>query len=135
MVKFTGLQTKLRPTDRFRGGRQYVETWTNARAALIGFLTGRGYSSVAIAESMDDHTSPATIRDMQKKWQLHSAGFSGDQVTVSIPLTVRQRANLADRAAQRGLSIEEYSRRMLICASMPRDRYGDLVPADQFEGM
>lgn len=132
MVKFTGTTTKLRPTDRYRGGIQWVEQWTNAKAALIGFLTGRGYSSVAIAEVLDDRTMPATIRLMQRKWALHSAGYSGDAVVVTIPLSVRQRANLADRAAQHGLSIEEYSRRILVCASMPRDRYADIVPEDQF---
>ena len=133
MVEFRGLQSKLPRTERMRGGVAFLEQWTNAKAALIGFLTGRGYSSIAIAETLDDGTSSATIRLMQRKWSLHSAGFSGDEVTISVPFTSRQRANLAARAAQNGLSIEEYCRRLLVCASMPRDRYDDIVPADQFE--
>lgn len=132
MVHFTGLKSKLPPTTRQRGGHAFIETWTNARAALIGFLTGRGYSSIAIAEVIDDGTLPATIRLMQRKWSLHSAGYSGDQVVLSIPLTSKQRANIAARAAQRGLSVEEYCRRVLVCASMPVDLYEAIVPEDQF---
>lgn len=133
MVHFTGLKSKLPPTTRQRGGYAFVETKTNAWAALIGFLTGRGYSSVAIAECLDDGTAPTTVRWMQQRWGLHSAGYSGRDVVLSVPLNPRQRANLAARAAQRGLSIEEYSRRILICASMPVDLYDAVVPEGQFD--
>lgn len=128
MVKLLKTPSKLHSTDRFRGGIQFVETWTNAKAGFIGFLTGRGYSSEAIAEDLSDGTSAPTIRRMWRLWGLPDR----DEAFLTIPMTVRQRSNLADRAAQHGISTEEYCRRMLICGSMPKDRYQDVVPEDQF---
>jgi hypothetical protein len=118
-------------TSRFRGGNAYEERKTNNWAAFVGFLLGRGYASTAISEALGDGTSPETIRDMAKKWGLPSWGRKQDCFVV-LPLTQRDRANLTSRARQHGLSIEEYSRRMLICGSMPRDRYNEIVTEDQF---
>jgi hypothetical protein len=131
MVKFHGLQSKLR-TDRFRGGIQFVEQWTNAKAALIGFLTGRGYSSGAIAEILDDGTMPETVRLMHKKWELHSAGFSGDQVSITVCLTTQQRSRIEARAAQEGLSLEEWCKRFLVAGARELATFKTIV-GDQFE--
>ena len=65
-------------TSRQRGGVAYVERKTNAWAAFIGFLLGRGYSSPAIAEILADGTCDATVRDMSKKWGLPSWGRSSE---------------------------------------------------------
>ena len=119
-------------TSRYRGGRSFVETKTNAWAAFIGFLLGRGYSSEAIASRLDDGTDPGTVRRMAQYWGLPSWGRKNDGF-LPIPVTVRMRANLQARADQRGLSLEEYCRRILICASMPSDLYDAIVPEDQFE--
>ena len=113
---------KQHHSDRFRGGIQFIERWTNAKAAFIGFLAGRGYSSAAIAEALGDGTTPATIRRLWRKWHLpKTRGF------VVVPMGIRERANTAARAAQHDLTIEEYCRRMLVRGSMPRDRYKDIV--------
>jgi len=120
-------------TSRSRGGVSYVERWTNAKAGLIGFLTGRGYSSRAIADVLDDGTSPESVRSLQQKWSLHSAGYSGDEVMIVVPLSGQQRSRLHAWAMRRGMSIEEYARRILICSSMPTDMYDAIVPEGQFE--
>lgn len=109
----------------------FVERWTNTKAFLIGFLTGRGYSSEQIADQLGDGTSSATIRTMWAKWQVKGVRQT-DEVAVMVPMTAMARAHLYARAAQNNLSIEEYSRRLLICASMPRDLYSAIVPEDQF---
>ena len=119
-------------TTRQRGGFAYEERKTNAWAALIGFLLGRGYSSEAIAERLADGTSDATVRDMAKKWGLPSWGRKADGFIV-VPVTMRQRANIHARAMQNGLGDEEYARRILTCASMPVDLYAAIVPEDQFQ--
>ena len=119
--------TLRRPrTSRFRGGNAFEERRTNAWAAFIGFLLGRGYSTVAIAEALDDGTSDATIRTMARKWDLPSWGKKSDGFLV-IPMKERDRARIADRAAQEGLSPEEYCRRMLVCGSVRRDTFRDVV--------
>lgn len=123
----------IRRTHRNRGGNAFTETRTNAWAGMLGFLTGRGYSSVAIAESLGEGTSPETVRRMWTLWGLRGRGLKTREVCVMVGIRERERAYLTDRAAQHGLSLEEYCRRILLCASMPRDRYHDIVPADQFE--
>lgn len=117
-------------TSRFRGGHAFEERRTNAWAAFIGFLLGRGYSSVAVAESLADGTDDATVRLMAKKWGLRAG--RDNKANLSIPLTVLQRAHIAARAGQNGLSVEEYCRRMLVCGAMPKDRYSEIVPEEQF---
>lgn len=119
-------------TSRWRAGKPFEEKKTNAWAALVGFLLGRGYSSPAIAEVLADGTRPETVRDMSKKWGLPSWGKSQEYFVV-VQLKGRDRAHLTTRAAQHGLGMEEYCRRLLICGSMPRDRYHDIVPPGQFE--
>lgn len=115
-----------------RGGVSFVERWSNRVAFLVGFLTGRGYSAPQIADVLDDGTSAGTITKMWEYWRVDGVRDS-DDVAIRVPLTSMQRAHLFARAQQRGLSIEEYSRRMLVCGSMPVDRYGEIVRADQFE--
>lgn len=127
------MKAPFRPrTDRHRGGHFFVENWTNAKAAFIGFLIGRGYSSEVIAQRLEDGTDVATIRRMSGYWGLPAWGRKNDGF-ITIPVTTRMRANMQSRADQRGLSLEEYSRRILACASMPVDLYDAIVPEDQFE--
>jgi hypothetical protein len=123
----------LRPrTDRHRGGHAFTETRTNAWAAFIGFLIGRGMSTEAIAERLDDGTDSGTIRRMAQRWELPTWGRKSDGFIV-VPITMKQRAHIHARAAQHGLGDEEFARRILTCATMPSDLYDAIVPEDQFE--
>lgn len=115
-----------------RGGVSFVERWSNRTAFLVGFLTGRGYSAPQIADVLDDGTSSGTVTKMWQYWNV-SGSRPSDEVSINVPLTSMQRSHLYSRAQQHGLSIEEYARRMLVCGSMPVDRYGEIVRADQFE--
>jgi hypothetical protein len=120
-------------TSRWRPGRVFEETWTNAKCALIGWLLRGGYSSVAVSEILDDGTDPAAIREMARKWGLRVPKMKSDEVYLVVPLTVRSRANLHARAQAHGLGDEELARRLLISATMPQDLYEAIVPEDQFE--
>ncbi len=123
----------LRPrTNRQRGGHAFEERRTNAWAAFVGFLLGRGYSTVAIAEALDDGTSDATIRTMARRWSLPHWGKKSDGFLV-VPMTERDRAHVFARAAQEGVGPEEYCRRLLIMGSKNRATYRELVPEDQFQ--
>lgn len=102
-------------TDRQRGGVAFVERWTNARAGVIGFLTGRGNSSCAIAERMGD-TDAATIRRMWSLWDLADLGHNGRAPEVVVPMAPRDRAHLAAAAAGKGLTIEAYCELILVSA-------------------
>lgn len=119
-------------TSRFRGRHTFEERQTNAWAAFIGFLIGRGYSSIAVAERLNDGTDDAEVRRMAGYWGLPTWGRSNDGV-IRISTTTRMRAIWQKRAAQHGLSMEEYCRRILICAAMPADLYDAIVDPDQFE--
>jgi hypothetical protein len=125
----------LRPrTSRYRGGVAFEEKRTNAWAAFIGFLLGRGLSTEAIAERLDDGTDSGTIRRMAQKWGLPAWGRKSDGFIV-VPVTMKQRAHIHARAQQHGLGDEEFCRRILTCATMPADLYDAIVPDDQFEDM
>ena len=106
-------------TDRQRGGVAFVERWTNARAAVIGFLTGRGNSSVAIADTLGDDTDAATIRRMWALWDLEQFGHDGTDPLVVVPLKPRDRSHLAYAAARAGMTIEAYCEAVLV-ASLKR---------------
>lgn len=118
---------KRHSTDRQRGGLLWTERWTNAKAALVGFLTGRGYSSDAIAAEVG--VQPGTIRKMWESWGMSPTDPHSAHLVV--PLTILQRAHIAARAAQRGMPIEKYVADMIVHGSMPRDRYADLVPVEK----
>jgi hypothetical protein len=110
----------------------FVERWSNKVAFLVGFLTGRGYSAPQIADVLDDGTSSGTVTKMWSYWNVDGVRPT-DDVAIMVPLSSMQRSHLYARAKQHDLSIEEYARRMLVCGSMPRDRYDEIVPAQQFE--
>jgi hypothetical protein len=119
-------------TSRWRGGFAFIEHWTNAKAALIGFLLGRGYSSVAIAEVLDDGTDHATVRKMAQRWDLPSWGRRSDGFIV-VPMKQRDRATIAARAAQEGIGQEEWCRRLLVSGAQNSATYRSVVKEDQFE--
>jgi hypothetical protein len=110
----------------------FVERWSTAKAYLVGRLTGLGYSAPQICERLGDGTLPGTVTKM---WGHY--GDSGvrpsDEVGLMVTLTHMQRSAIFKRAQQHGLSMEEYVRRIAICASMPSDLYDAIVPDDQFE--
>jgi hypothetical protein len=118
-------------TSRHRGGVAFEERRTNAWAAFIGFLIGRGHSSEAIAQVLDDGTDSGTVRRMAQRWELPTWGRKSDGFIV-VPVTMKQRAHIHARA-QHGVGDEEFARRILTCATMPRDLYDTIVPDDQFE--
>ncbi|SFV32249.1 hypothetical protein SAMN05216456_1585 [Devosia crocina] len=117
------------------GAPVFLERRPQAWAGMVGFLAGRGYSSVAIAERLNDGTHPATIRAMvTRRWKLRPPGArKGRMVDVMVPMRAKERAAIEKNAAARGLTSGEYCRRMLVCASMPRDRYGEFVQQDRFD--
>lgn len=111
-------------TERFRAPELFVERWTNAKAGIVGFMTGQGRTSVAIAEMIADGTNAATIRALWKKWGLpidKSGGRRRGNVPVS--LTIHQRKLLSKRAKQINIMPEEYLRRIVVCA-IEDDLYG-----------
>jgi hypothetical protein len=127
------MDAMFRPrTDRQRGGHAFTETRTNAWAAFIGFMLGRGHSSEAIAEILSDGTDSGTVRRMALRWELPTWGRKSDGFIV-VPVTMKQRAHIHARAQQHGLGDEEFCRRILTCATMPSDLYDAIVPEDQFE--
>jgi hypothetical protein len=127
------MSTILRPrTDRQRGGYAFEERRTNAWAAFIGFLIGRGHSSEAIAQVLDDGTDSGTVRRMAQRWELPTWGRKSEGFIV-VPVTMKQRAHIHARAQQHSLGDEEFARRILTCATMPADLYDAIVPDDQFE--
>lgn len=110
----------------------FVERWSNRTAFLVGFLTGRGYSAPQIAGVLDDGTLPGTVTKMWGHWHVNGVRPT-DEVAIMVPLTDMQRSALGKRAAQHGLSMEEFARRILTCATMPSDLYDAIVPDGQFE--
>ncbi|PWJ79786.1 hypothetical protein C7441_11463 [Pseudaminobacter salicylatoxidans] len=108
-------EKKRHHTERFRG--RLVERWTNAKSGYVGFLTGQGYSSVEIEKIMADGTSAPTVRGLWRRWGLPLSELRGDRRNpVTIQLTYSQRAKLVRLAEKRGLTRQEYLRRIAVCA-------------------
>ncbi|AWC22222.1 hypothetical protein CO731_01678 [Aminobacter sp. MSH1] len=106
-----------RSSERYRAPQLFAEKWTNAKAGLIGFMTGQGRTSTDIVEHLNDGTDSATVRALWKKWGLpidKTGGRRRGHVPVS--LTVQQRMILTKRAKGVGIQPEEYLRRIASCA-------------------
>lgn len=94
---------------------KFKESWSNQKSALVGYLTGQGYTSVSISEALDDGTSPDTIRRMWSLWKL-----SGDQgegrynESVPIPLSSGQRMRLNEMAAGEEMEAIEFIRKIVV---------------------
>lgn len=116
-LKAYPLPPKRAPTDRYRIPGLAVERRTNAWAAMVGFLTGRGYMSTEIERILRDGTSSDTVRRMWKLWALpmHETG-GRRKVSVPVELNVRERMLLASHARRLGISPHEFLRRIATCA-------------------
>ena len=104
------------PTDRIRRPNQTIERRTNAWAANVGYLTGRGFQSPEIASVLHDGTSSDTVRRMWKLWGLARLGKAARAVHVPVRLSAHERRVLAQRASRKGISAEEWLRRLAVCA-------------------
>lgn len=93
------------PHERLHGGNLHRETWTNAKAAVIGFKTGQGRTSTVIAAELADGTNPASIRAMWKKWGFP---YAGDLAPVQVRLSKLDRSALSKRANAAGITPEQW---------------------------
>jgi len=109
-------RVKRHSSERYRGAQLLVERWTNAKSALVAYLTGKGHTSVQIAEMLGDGTRPETIRRMWKLWALPVDSTGGrHRATVPVPLFAHERVALAIHAKKIGVSPEEFLRRISVC--------------------
>lgn len=117
-------RVKRHSSERYRATQLIVERWTNAKSALVAYLTGKGHTSVQIAEMLNDGTRPETIRRMWKLWELPLDSTGGrHRATVPVPLFAHERVALAILAKKVGVSPEEFLRRISICV-ISDDLYG-----------
>ena len=110
---------------------QFPERWDNDMALEIGIAIGQGISPRVICEQRADGTTEESIRS-----RLQKIGFramdENSEVAVRVDLTVHQRALIQQRAAQRGMSMGEYIRRISVCASRQKSTYDQIVAEEQF---
>lgn len=124
------LPPKRHFTERYH--QPVIIRWTIAKGAFIGFLTGMGYTAVDIEKRMGDGTSRETVRRMWKLWELPTNEVGGARYKrVSIDLRFGERAKLAKQAQKRGLTMEEYLRRIARCAI--RDDMYDAITDGEFD--
>jgi len=103
-------------TEKFRASMT-VERWTNAKSAFVAYLTGKGRTAPQIAAELADGTIPETIRGMWRRWGLPMETARGrTYCAVGIWLSKSERSVLGNRALARGISPEEYLRRIAVCA-------------------
>lgn len=102
-------------TERWRANMR-VERWTNAKAAFISYLTGRGYTAPEIERILGDGTSAATIRGQWRRWGLPIPEQQGKRCTivpVALPLSIRTK--LSVRAREAGIRPNEFLHRVITC--------------------
>lgn len=92
--------------------------WSNAKAAHVGFWTGKGRSSREIAEILADGTSGHTIRRQWYLWRLPSHGRAQKLVFVNVPMSYQDRQAINRRAKRMGITPEEFIRRVSLCAAL-----------------
>lgn len=121
MVQFKGSPSRL-------GAPLFDSRWPNRKAIKVGFLAGRGNSSPGIAQILNDGTSAETIRTQLQRAELEAVGENRSKFYVPVKLTSFERAQLTARAATRGMSLDEWMRRVVIAAGIPDDLYDAVVP-------
>lgn len=84
----------------------FKSKWTNQQCAMIGFLSGRGETSVAISKKLGINAS--SIRRMNSEWDLPKAADPhGDRVTVPVILGKSLRSSISAKAEEQGLQTDE----------------------------
>ncbi len=104
---------KLRKSSRTRNNIGFDEQFSNTKSAIIGYLTGKGFTSIRIAKLLDDGTKAATIRKMWERWNLptnHTAGRSME--AISVPMAARERELVCKSAEKIGITPEEFIRKV-----------------------
>lgn len=118
-------------TDRYDVHRPIL-AWSNAKCALVGYLTGRGYTSGEIARILHDGTSKDTVRGQWRRWSLPLPEVAGQRVSV-LPVALGRgpRHKLTKRARQVGIAPDEFLRRIIVCV-LDDDLYQAVVD-DRFD--
>lgn len=105
-----GPEDRRRAAPRASAGR-FAAKWSNARAALIGYLHGKGWNGEEIARHLGDGTSSATIRAaVQRRYHLPP---QPSRASVNVPMKLLRKTHLMAEAERRGLDPEELASRIL----------------------
>lgn len=106
-----------------------IERYTNAKAALIGFLHGLGQDSQQIAKQLDDGTMPETIRALiRAKYDLPRSPLTA---TIWAAIDHTRRHKIKARAEVLGITPEEFARRVLMCV-IDDDLYTAVIDGRKF---
>ncbi|MBZ9678242.1 hypothetical protein [Mesorhizobium sp. ES1-1] len=118
-------------TDRYQVPRAIL-SWSNAKCALVGYLTGRGYTSREIERILNDGTSKDTVRGQWRRWGLPLPEQNGQRVAVMpVALASGPRNKLSQRAKKVGIAPDEFLRRIIVCV-LDDDLYQAVVD-DRFD--
>lgn len=107
---------KRHHSERFRGANLFVERWSNAKAAHIGFHLGQCLPFTEVAKILNDGTSPETLRSRAYTWRLP---VKGRKSGVLVSLTPAKRALMMKQAAKLNITPEEFLK--AICETVIRD--------------
>lgn len=85
---------------------QFKSKWPSQKCAMVGFLCGRGETSVSIGRKLDLNSS--SIRRMTSEWGLPKAADPhGDRVTVPVILGKSLRSAISEKAEEKGIQTDE----------------------------
>ncbi|MER9125424.1 hypothetical protein NKH81_20415 [Mesorhizobium sp. M0959] len=119
-------------TDRYKAPWPLL-SWSNAKCAYIGYLTGRGYTSGEIERILRDGTSKDTIRGQWRRWGLPLPEVKGQRCSIMpVALGFGPRTKLTKRAKQVGIAPDEFLRRIIL--SVLDDDLYQAVVDDRFDG-
>jgi hypothetical protein len=92
--------------------------WPSEKAALLGYLTGKGMTGPAIADEMGEGVSRQLVNKLQRFWKLPTMHGAGRQMeTIPVPMSARQRSMIADAADYQGISVEDFIKRVTYYAA------------------
>ena len=113
-----------RPRDRATG--EFAEKFSNAKCALVGYLTGKGLTSRRISKILNDGTKPSTIRKMWNYWKLPALKIEGRGMEeICVPFSSRERESICSAAESLNITPETFIRR--VAYFVARDNMYDAV--------
>lgn len=109
------------------GHPEFGPRWPNSKAVKVGYLAGRGNSSPAIAKILGDGTTEESIRTQLQRAELEAIGANKSMFYVPVKLTAYERTQITKRATARGISLDEWMRRVVVAAGVAEDLYDAVV--------
>jgi hypothetical protein len=96
------------------GAPPFREAWGNRKAFYIGLYVGKGYSTTAIVNKLNDGLTRSALTGMVTQWGYTITEGKRTHAPVKVMLSGRDRTLIATEGGRRGVDISELCRQVLV---------------------